>query len=253
MVRWGVAGLAVLASAAPAHETFVVVPQPAVVGMPLALRLTSSMRFPRAETAIKPGRVARAVAATQDAAQAVRVGSAGATWLNLAVTPDRAGTMVVAIDLGPKAIALTPDKVAEYFAEVGASPAVRAAYAAQPAPRQWNEFYTKHAKAMVCVAPCRDAAAAMRGAGQALEFVAADAGLRRFVLLAAGKPLAGQPVQIVDKGGKVVRAVTGADGGVVVAAGVKAPLLLATTVLRAPAKAGAAFTSDFATLSVGPR
>jgi hypothetical protein len=161
--------------------------------------------------------------------------------------------MRVAIDLGPRPIALSPAKVDEYLAEIEATAAVRAAYAALPVPRAWNELYTKHAKALVCVAPCRDAAAALAPAGQALEFVAGDTGLQRFVLLAAGKPLAGQPVQLVDPAGKVVRVRTDAAGAVSVAATTRQPWLLATTILRPPATTGAPFTSDFAMLWRGPK
>lgn len=242
-----------LAGAAAGHETFVAAAGPATPGTSLSLRLTSTARFPRPETPIMPGRIARLTATTGDRQQAVAPGASAATWLTLQVTPASAGVMVVAVDLGPKAIALTPAKVSEYLAEIEAGAAVRVAYRALPSPRQWHEFYTKHAKALVCVAPCADTAAAQRPAGQALEFVAADAGLGRFVLLAAGTPLVGQPVQIVDAAGKVTRVTTGAGGSVALPAGVAAPLLLATTVLRPPAAPGEAFTSDFATLWLGAR
>ncbi len=241
------------ARAAFAHETFVAAVGPATVGQPLALRLSSTARFPRFETPIKPPRIAQKSAAIGSAPQALAIGAPAATWLNLTATPDRPGILRVAIDLGPKPIALSPEKVDEYFTEIEADAAVRAAYAALPAPRKWDELYTKHAKALVCVAPCTDTAAAQQPAGHALEFVAADTGLQRFVLLARGKPLAGQPVQLVDPAGKVVRLKTDAVGAVTVAATTRQPWLLATTILRPPAKAGAPFTSDFATFWRGDR
>lgn len=247
--------LALLLLAAPvaAHETFVAPAAQAVVNVPLELRLASTARFPRTETAILPTRIARMSATIGTAAQPLRAGATRPSWLMLETRPSQTGMMRVAVALGPKPIALSPAKVDEYFAEIEASPDVRAAYSAQPTPRQWSEFYTKHAKAFVCVAPCTDVGAAAVPVGHALEFVAADAGLARFVLLAQGKPLKGQPVQIVDANGAVTRTMTDADGQLDVPGGVARPLLLATTMLRPPAKPGAAFTSDFATLWLGQR
>lgn len=248
-------GLVLLLLAAPvaAHETFVAPAAPGVVNVPLELRLSSTARFPRTETAILPTRITRMSATIGTAAQPLRTGASRPTWLMLETRPATTGLMRVAVALGPKPIALSPAKVEEYFAEIEASPTVREAYAALPAPRQWSEFYTKHAKAFVCVAPCTDVGAAAVPVGHALEFVAADAGLARFVLLAQGKPLQGQPVQIVDANGAVTRTTTDADGHLDVPEAVARPLLLATTVLRPPAKPGGVFTSDFATLWLGPR
>lgn len=240
------------ANAASAHDTFVAAVGPAAVGQPLALRLSSTARYPRFETPIKAPRIAQKSAAMGAAPQPLTIGATTAEWLSLTATPDRPGVLRVAIALGPKPIALSPAKVDEYFAEIEASAAVRAAYAALPTPRKWDELYTKHAKALVCVSPCTDVAAALKPAGQALEFVAADAGLQRFVLLAAGKPLVGQPVQLVNSEGKVVRLKTDARGEVVVAFATRQPWLLATTILRPPVKPGVPFTSDFATLWRGP-
>jgi len=246
--RWLLVVLALLTAPAAAHETFLAAAGTGAPGKPLALRLSSTARYPVFETAIKPPRIARKSAVIGAKTQLLEVGTLAPTWLNLTTTPDRAGVLRVAIDLGPKPIALTPAKVDEYFTEIDPGPAVRAAYVALPVPRAWTELYTKHAKALVCIAPCRDAAAATTPAGQALEFVAADAALLRFVLLAAGKPLAAQPVQLVDPAGLVVRLKTDVSGAVMVPAATRQPWLLATTVLRPPETPGAPFTSDFATL-----
>jgi hypothetical protein len=243
--------LAMLAMPVAAHETFVAPAATAGVGVPLELRLSSTARFPRTETAILPTRIARMSATIGSAAQPLRTGASRPTWLMLETRPATAGMMRVAVELGAKAIALSPAKVDEYFAEIEAGPAVRAAYAALPAPRQWNEFYTKHAKAFVCVASCADVGAAAVPVGHALEFVAADARLGHVILLAGGKPLAGQPVQIVDATGGVTRAQTDVDGRLAVPSMAARPLLLATTVLRPPAKPGSPFTSDFATVWLG--
>jgi len=243
--------LALLPTVAAAHETFLVAAGPARVGAPLALQLSSTARYPKAETPIQPARIVKRTAVIGTAVQNLLVGTPGPATLTLSVTPAKPGVLAVAIDLGPKPIALTAAKVDEYFAEVEASAAVRQAWASQPAPRQWREFYTKHAKAYVCVAPCGDTAAATTPIGQSLEFVAADTGLARFTLLADGKPLAGQPVQIVDGAGKVTRLASDGTGQLLVPATIARPLLLATTVLRPPARRGGEFTSDFATLWLG--
>jgi hypothetical protein len=239
------------ASLARAHETFFVPPSPLTAGKPAILQLTSGMTFPTPETGPAASRVARAVALIGGDAQPFTVAAATPTTLDFAIRPDSAGLLVVAVDLTPHPIDLAPDKVAEYFAEVDPPAAVRAAYAAQPVPRQWHEVYTKHAKALLCVAPCTDIVSAQVPNGQAFEFVAADAGLRRFVLRAGGAPLSHQAVSLFT-GSAEIRLRTDAHGEVGVPASARGALLLSSTLLRPPAAGSNIFTSDFATLLFTP-
>lgn len=246
---WGAALAALLvAVAAGAHETYFAPPPPARIGAPVDLALSSGMDFPALGTGPAASRVVQLSALSGTAAQPVKVARATPTALKLVLTPARAGLAMVAVDLAPMPITLDAAKVAEYFAEIEPDAAVRSAYAALPAPRRWNELYAKHAKLLLCVAPCTDTRAATTPAGQKLEFVAQDAGLRRFVLLENGKPRAGQLVELLGTG-KPLRLHTDKDGALTLPAKAHGDLLLATTVLRAPAKPGARFTSDFATLS----
>lgn len=177
---WLLAALVVPAAAA-AHDTWLLALRPVVPpGAELLLDLTSGMRFPANETAIRPERVALA---------RVRVGGATDTLLTPAVQAHalrfraplrRAGVAVLWLELRPRDLALAPAQVDEYLAEIGAPDSVRRAYLAQPvAPggaRRWRERYTKHAKAIVRVAsPQRPAPAAdsswREPVGAALELV----------------------------------------------------------------------------------
>jgi hypothetical protein len=242
--------IAMLLTAIPtrAHETFFVPPPPLAAGKSAILQLTSGMTFPRPETGPKATRVAKATALISADPQPFAVARATPTTLDFTTRPASPGLMIVAVDLAPHPIDLAPDKVAEYFAEVDPPAAVRAAYAAQ---RQWHEVYTKHAKALLCVAPCPDTTAATRPRGQALEFVAVDAGLRRFVLQADGAPLGQQAVSLFT-GAAEIRLRTDASGTVEVPAAANGALLLSSTLLRPPAPGGTAYTSDFATLLFTP-
>ncbi len=241
-----------LAGVASAHETYFAPPPLARVGTPVVLSLSSGMGFPGLGSGPKASRVAQLSARSGTLIQPVEIKGNTAAALRIALTPERAGLMAVTIDLAPMPIELNPAKVAEYFAEIEPSAAVRAAYENQPAPRRWNELYAKHAKLLLCVAPCLDTVAATTPAGQRLEFVAQDSSLRRFVLLENGKPRAGQLVELLGQG-KPQRLHTGSDGILSLPDAAKGDLLLSTTIVRAPAKPGAPFTSDFATVSFKPR
>jgi hypothetical protein len=137
--------LALLLLAAPVagHETFVAPAAQAVANVPLELRLASTARFPRTETAILPTRIARMSAIIGTTAQPLRTGASRPTWLMLETRPAQTGMMRVAVALGPKPIALSAAKVDEYFAEIEASPAVREAYGALPTCRASRETSTR--------------------------------------------------------------------------------------------------------------
>jgi Domain of unknown function (DUF4198) len=134
-----------LAAPAFAHDTWIVPDRFTGACGAVTLHMTSAEGFGKLDYAIEPGRVARAIAATPG------------RRLNL--TPERAahsldfrldvpkGTTIVAIDLAPKTLELTPAQVDEYLEEISAPDDVRAAWKAHRG--RWRERYTKHAKTFV--------------------------------------------------------------------------------------------------------
>jgi hypothetical protein len=244
-----VAALAFCASAA-AHETTLLPSRfETEAGAPVTLALSSMAEFPTFETGPKPERIMRAVGWVANVRTPVVVAGHTDDALRLSYTPPRAGLAVVAVSLGPRDIDLEPDKIAEYFAEIDPPATVRAAL---PDGATLHETYTKCAKALVCVAPCADARAALRPLGDALEFVPEDASLRTFRLVARGRSAADVPV-IVWRAGAHAALRTDAAGHFSLPGDMRGPVMLSATILRPPASPGARFTSDFATLTFDAR
>ena len=136
--------------AASAHETWL---QPsthaAAARKAVRFELTSGMDFPKPESAIEPDRVAVARyrnAGSSEALTAPKRGPKALTWSHAF---DKPGLATVWVDLQPKSIQLSRDKVDEYLDEINASPRVRATWKALPMGTQWSESYTKHAKTFV--------------------------------------------------------------------------------------------------------
>ena len=82
-----------------------------------------------------------------------------------------AGVAAFAVELAPKTLTLTKDKVTEYLDEIGASPALRATWSQMPAPKRWRESYSKHAATFVRVGNPRDDSTWVRPMGLGLEIV----------------------------------------------------------------------------------
>lgn len=240
-----IAALAVCASAS-AHETTLLPARfAAQANTPVTLALSSMAEFPAFETGPRPERIMRAGAWVGAAQAPVIVGGHTATALQLVFTPPTAGLAVAAVSLGPRDIDLEPDSIAEYFAEIDPPASVRAALAPGAMLR---ETYTKYAKALVCVGRCTDASAALRPLGDALEFVPDNAALRRFHLLSRGVPASEVAVTAWQAGRRAVLR-TNAQGRVTIPYEMRGPVMLSATILRVPARDGARFTSDFATLT----
>ena len=140
----------VCASAAYAHDSWIAPERYTDACGAVTLHMTSGMEFGKLDYVIEPARVSRAVVMIPG------------RRLNL--TPERgkhsldfhidapAGTSIVAIELAPKTLELTPAQVREYLDEIDAPAGVRAAWKAHPG--RWRERYTKHAKTFLrCGAP----------------------------------------------------------------------------------------------------
>jgi hypothetical protein len=265
-----VAALAAAPAAARAHDTWLLALRAVVPpGAELLLDLTSGMRFPANETAIKPDRVASARVRLGGATDTLLPRS-GAHALRFRAPLRRPGVAVLSVELRPRELALDSAQVDEYLAEVGAPDSVRTAYLRQlpvGGVRRWRERYAKHAKAVVRVtSPQRPAPAAdsswREPVGAALELVpdvdptALRAGdTLRVRLVRAGAPVPFTAVGLVGGGaparGRVAR--TDADGRAAFPVVRGGRWLVRATVLRRSASPALDWESDFATLTGATR
>ena len=131
-----------LASSAFAHDTWIAPEQFGRCGA-VTLHMTSAPEFGKLETAIEPSRVVRAIIATPGRRINMKPVAAKHS-LDFNTDVPESGTSIVAVDLAPKTIDLTPAQVTEYLDEIGASDEIRAQWKAHPG--RWRETYTKHAK-----------------------------------------------------------------------------------------------------------
>src|SRR5262249_60489126 len=107
----------------------------------VTLHMTSAAEFGKPETAIEPSRVARAIIVIpQRRINMTPVAAKQSLDFNVDVPED--GMSIVAVELAPKTIDLTPAQVREYLDEIGASEEIRAQWNAHPG--RWRESYTKH-------------------------------------------------------------------------------------------------------------
>ncbi len=163
------------------------------------------MKFPALEYGPKEKRVSKTGVSGPDSQATFKVFAETKTALQFRLEARKAGTYVATVELSPHDIDLTPDKVAEYFAEIDAPKSLRDTYAAMPEPRQWRETYTKHAKTVVCVVSCSTANELVCATGAKAEFVAVAESLGsdrpKFRLLAAGAPLANAAVAVLQADG----------------------------------------------------
>lgn len=275
------AALALLASAALAHDTWLLPLRPvAPPGVEVAFDLTSGMAFPANETALAPDRVARGLVRLGGVEEALPAPVPTPRSLRFRVPLRRAGVATVHVDLAPRALTLTAAQVTEYLDEIGAPDSVRQAYRAQPAApdgtRRWRERYAKHATAYVRVtSPLRPVPASDSSwrvpTGAALELVPerdpttlrpGDTLRVRLVRAASnvavapgGLPLPFTTVGVVGPGLPAVGMPrrTDAVGRVAFVVPRAGRYLLRATVLRRATAADLDWESDFATLTVAVR
>lgn len=242
-----------------AHETWLLPATfTAAANAEVRLDLTSGMAFPATEYTIRPERVARATLRVGGETSEMKEFKTLEKALRLTATMPRGGLAALWVELHPRALELSDDKVAEYLDEIGATDGTRAAWALRQGRGKWRETYTKHAKTFVGV----DAAAAADDSwrepvGMGLELVPRShpQGLRpgqpaTFQLLSKGKPMAGAPVGLLAEGaaGRVFRK-TDAEGLASFQVERAGRILVFAVDLRL-AKGGATWESNFTTLTL---
>jgi hypothetical protein len=224
----------------------------------VVLHMTSGMAFPKLDTAIKPDRVARAVIRVDGQTSAMQP-TAGGHSLDFRSRVRSTGLAMVAVDLQPRSLELTPSQVTEYLDEIGADADLRRQWNDRPEPKRWREIYSKHAKSFVRVDKTDDSW--KQPAGLTLELMpladptSLHAGDTLSVrLVESGRPLANFPVGVVhesDPHGTLLK--TDSGGEVAVPLPKAGRYMLRATDLRPAQRADADWISDFTTLTINVR
>lgn len=252
MIAW--LGLALTAAA---HDTWL---SPSTYtaspGDRVAFHLTSGMKFPELDYAIKPERVAngavRFAGETTELKEFVRAEHA----LQFERAFTEAGVATVWLQLSPKELELTDDKVAEYLDEIRASEETRRAWAAQKGKQKWQERYTKCAKTCVAIGDAQSDSSWSQPVGLRLEVLPLTnpTTLRRgeeakFKLLRNGQPLANAAIVLHFKESRDAAFQTTDVEGLVTFRFDKSGAALLSSVYLQPATDGPKWESEFATFS----
>lgn len=247
-----------LTSSVFAHETWLM-PQstPQQQGKPFIFSMTSGERFPKLGVGIARERVALAECRAAGATSPLRPHKRSPNALQLSVEPSTAGPLMCWVALHPRELLLAADKIGLYLDEIDATPALRQAWAEVPAPRRWQETYSKNSKVIV-PAPGMAADSSMtQPLGMPLEFVP-DTDLStghldgplRVRVLAEGRPV--QDLSVVlhsERRGSSARQRTDAEGRVTFAIPPAGRWMLSTTDLRLVDAQTGQWKSQFATLT----
>ena len=227
-----------LPSAARAHDFFLLPEQFVASGEKgVVLSATIGSSFPVPENAVPADRVERVVAAGAGNPQ-IHITGAGPKALNLHVAGAGPGLLVVGGGAKPREVEYAEDRIPLILGEYRVLPKAAAAVEALPKPRTWQVLSRRFAKTFVCVRSCGARSAAERSFGAHLEFVGHRSLSDRFRLLAAGKPLARYPVDLVDQAGKRQHLSTDARGEIRVPARARGMMMLFAAKLEPPAGAG---------------
>lgn len=250
--------LLAFSTVATGHDTWLLpVRQKARVGEVIVLDLTSGMRFPENEVAVKPDRLDRATLRLGGKEVPISDRSLDAKSLRLRVPLTEAGIATLFAESKPRTLELKPAEVREYLDEIGAWETVRKRWSAEGSPR-WRETYTKHAKTFIRVGVPKEDGSWSRPVGMVLELVpetdptALEAGGSVTVrVLRAGKPVAGLSVGLAAGGdSKGSLSTSDSEGRVTFVLPQAGWWLLRTTQLEKSSKAAADWESHFATLTV---
>lgn len=251
-----VLALTAACTSALAHDTWLAAEQRSVqAGAALHLDMTSGEHFPVPGSSIARDRIGHAACQQGATPFPLEPGRRGAKELRLDAKPPAAGGVTCWVQLKPRPLDLSADLVALYLDEIDATADVRATWSAMPAPKRWNETYTKNAKVIVPAvsSPPTSAAAPHR---LTLEFrPEADlsagqlAGPLAVRVLRDGQPLAGLSVALASEaGGTPQRQRSDAQGRVVFATPAPGRWMLSGTELRSLNAKEGTWESQFTTL-----
>lgn len=230
-----IAGAALtLPSAAAAHDFFLLPAQFVASGKGgVMLSATVGSSFPTAENAVPADRVEKIVAAGAGNPQ-VHVMGAGPKALNLHVAGASPGLLVVGGSAKPRDVDYAEDRIPLILGEYRVLPQVAAAVDALPKPRTWKVLSRRFAKTFVCVQTCGGRSVAERSFNAYLEFIGDHSSDDRFRLVAAGKPLANYPIEMVGGDGKRQHLSTDVRGDVRLPAHARGTMMLFAAKLEPP-------------------
>lgn len=227
-----------LPSAAAAHDFFLLPEQFVASGENgVVLSATVGSSFPVPENAVPADRIDRVVAAGAGNPQ-VHITGVGPKALNLHVAGTKPGLLVVGGGAKPREVDYAEDRIPLILGEYRVLPQAAAAVEALPKPRTWQVLSRRFAKTFVCVRSCGARSAAERSFGAHLEFIGHRSSSDRFRLLAAGKPLANYPIDLVDQAGKRQHLSTDGGGEFRLPFGARGTMMLFAAKLEPPAGAG---------------
>lgn len=138
----------------------------------------------------------------------------------------------------PREVDYAEDRIPLILGEYRVLPKAAAVVEALRKPRPWQVLSRRFAKTFVCVRSCRARSVTEGSFGAHLEFVGHRSSSDRFRLLAAGKPLANYPVDLIDQTGKRQQLATDARGEIRVPANARGMMMLFAAKLEPPAGAG---------------
>jgi hypothetical protein len=243
-----------IAGAALAHDTWIA-PRAffAKAGETAVFDATSHDAFPVLDFPIAPERITKSGVRLAGRTGPLGVRRRGAKSLELQAALPAPGIAVAWVELAPKRLELTADKVAEYLADIG-----RSAEVGSPPQGRWRESYRKLMKTFVVVGDAADDGSGSEAVGLALELVALSdpSALRagdtlRLRLLKDGRPLGGLAVAATHAAASRRFETTNALGEVSFAVDHPGPWLFAATDLLPSTKPGLEWESLFATLTLG--
>lgn len=244
----GIAGSLAWASAAAAHDFFLLPEQFRATGSgAVKMQATVGSSFPTPENVVTTDRLER-VRAVGPGNPLVRIAGIGAKALNLEVTGARAGLVAVGVTTRPRDVEYGEDRIPLILGEYRVSPQAAAAVEALPRPRTWRVSSRRFAKTFVCVRTCGNRSAAERSFGAHLEFVGRRSSSSHFRLLGRGRPLANYPVDLVGTDGKRRHLSTDARGEVHLPANARGMMMLFAAKLEPPVGTGR-FTLDLTSLT----
>jgi uncharacterized GH25 family protein len=256
-----VALMVLFGTAVSAHETWIM-PSTFTTKPEEEVRfdVTTGMEFPASETAVRPARIARSSWRLGKERGELTEFREGDKSLAVARAFPQPGVATVWVELKPRDIELSDEKVAEYLDEIGATEGVRKRWLAQKGRAAWKETYTKHAKTIVAVGDPAGDGSWGTPVGMKLELVpvsspfAARSGQKYAVqLLLDGKPLPRWPVGLMVKGQKErVFETSDADGKATFSLRHVGKALIFAVHLS-PGGEGQRWQSDFTTLTLRAR
>jgi len=244
-------GLTALASAASAHDFFLMPTQFISATGQSRIAATVSSEFPKTNAVVPADRVEQLYASGPGSPK-LTVEGVTADALNLRLAAPRNGLIVAAMRTKPRDVDYAEDRIGTILEEYNVGPEAVAAIGKLAKPRTLQVSSRRFAKTIVCAVKCSGRSVANRPFGVALEFVGVGASADHFRLLSSGRPLPDHPVDLVTQDGERNHIRTDARGEVHLPRATRGTVMLFAAVMHLPT-AGQRFTLDLSSLTLAAR